>query len=777
MKVESVGRDKRAEINLGISREEILLVLITFFISRVNVLNRLSPYGIAFLGAYILMKGKNPYLLFSLILGLFSSKGLAGIDYSIISIVIYKLVGEIEERCNYTLIKSSLIPALIFILAKTIFTIVRGKYYLYDMILIIFEGLMIFTMTYIFSFSLPIENIKQKAVRKEKLVGSFITLALILSGFKDIELLGVVIKNVIVVVMVVYLAYKQGPLIGVSGGAILGLVSYMPSVEMPFIISLLTVGGLLAGIFRDLGKIGSILGFILGNGIVSFYINNSGTSLIYPKELLIATCLFIIASKYINIDFDEMFLTNKDLENEYRKRRNRLVTRRLENTVKLFKDLSNLFRETIEEDSICSTTELYSLIEDICNNFCTNCCKYKDCWEENYYETYQNILNIIGLVEANRLDTNEYRPRIKDVCNKSDELVEKISNYYKRLKEDYIWNQKLISQRKILAEQLENLGCIVEEMSQDIYTNPNFNEELEGLVIGELKNERVGISDLAVAESEDKELEVLVDLENNNLSLENVANIEDIVSDNLGIPLKANFSLGDINKDRKILTLTKSSRFDFMPRVSSESNSEDRISGDNYSYGEVDSTGFLAISDGMGIGKRANLESSTAIDLFEKLMEIKMDKNTIIKTINSILRARTNDEIFTTLDLGFIDLYTGRLQMLKTGAPATFIKRKDRVDIVRSPALPIGILEDVKFNIYEEYLEDGDIVIMMSDGVLDSNKDVHNQEDWMKDIIVNIDSENPAIISDRILEEAKNISRNYSTDDMTVMATKIWRRV
>ena len=59
-------------------------------------------------------------------------------------------------------------------------------------------------------------------------------------------------------------------------------------------------------------------------------------------------------------------------------------------------------------------------------------------------------------------------------------------------------------------------------------------------------------------------------------------------------------------------------------------------------------------------------------------MEINMDKSLIIRTINSFLRIKSNDERFTTLDLGFIDLYTGKLQMIKNGSPCAFIKRKDR---------------------------------------------------------------------------------------------------
>ncbi|HLR21240.1 MAG TPA: stage II sporulation protein E [Tissierellaceae bacterium] len=776
-KIESVVSNKRTEFSLGINMEDLLIMFIGFFISRVNILDKLSPFSIAFLGSYLLVKGKNLYLLISVLLGTFSLRGFKGVEYYMTIIIVYEVLSRIREGKSYTLIKSSSIPALIFIAIKSIFIILIGEYYIYDMVLILIEGIMIFTMTYIFSFSLPIEEVNHQSINNEKLICSFVTLALILSGFNNIEFLGITLRNIISVVMVMYLSYKQGVLMGVNGGIILGLVSYMPSAEMPFVISILAVGGLLAGLFKELGKIGTILGFVLGNGIISFYINNLGTSLISTRELILSSIIFLIMAQYIDIDIKEIFVGESYTKEESKNRKDELVIKNLKNMVNLFNNLSKIFKETTYEDDIYSTGEIYIMIDDICNKSCIKCPKYKKCWEEDYYNTYQKIFNIIGAVESEAVDIKKYAVYMEESCENGEHLLKNIKQYYEKLKEEHIWNQKLMDQRRLLAEQLENVGYIVEQMSQDIYKIPVFNEELEDLIIKELKNERVSLSDLTVVESDKDDLEVLVGLENNEICPQNVREIKNIVSKNLGFPLATDFSIGHTREDAKVLTLTKSSRFDFITNVSTESNSEDRISGDSYTYGEVDTTGFVAISDGMGIGKKANIESRTAIELFEKLMEINMDKNIIIKTINSVLRARTDEEIFATLDLGFIDLYTGKLQMLKTGAPATFIKRKDQVNIVNSRSLPIGILKDVEFDIYEEDLEDGDIIIMMSDGILDSNRDVHSQESWMKDIIMNIDSQNPNSIAELILKEAKSISENHITDDMTVMATKIWRNI
>lgn len=774
MRIESIITNRKLDFNIQL--EDFLIVFIGFFISRVNILGNLTPFGIAFLGSYLLLKKSNIYLLISVILGIFTFHGINGTSYYIISILLYFIFTKTKEGKRYTLIKSSFISGLLFILFRFLSIIIIGKYLLYDLFMITFEGILIFTMTYIFSFSLPIEDIKVKNVSNEKLVCSFITMALVLSGFNNVVIFGLNIKNIISIIMVIYLSYTQGVLIGTSSGIVLGLVSYISHTEMPFIISILAVGGLLAGLFRDLGKSGSILGFVLGNGIISFYINKFGISFLAYKELLFSSIIFLVISKYLDFDLNTIFIGIPQVEKDYGKKKDKFVAKKLNNIGNLFDSISNIFQRSIQDEDFYSTMEGYNIVDEICNKTCKNCPKYKNCWEENYYNTYAKIFNFIGTIESNGTSINKFPSDIIGSCQYRDILTNNVIKYYENLEKDYIWNKRLIEQRNLLGEQLEGLGKIIKDIANDVYSNTIINSELEDLLIKELKNRRIDISNLTVVEIEKDNFEIEVELGGYIGNIKYMEKIKKIISDSLNIPLTIDFTYCNIGHKRNNFKLYKANRFATLTEVSTAANSENRISGDSYTFGEIDKTAFLAISDGMGIGRKANIESSIAIELLEKLMEINMNKNIIIRTINSVLRAKSNDEIFTTLDLGFIDLYTGKLQILKTGSPATFIKKKDRVEIINSSSLPIGILENVDFNIYEEILEDGDIVIMMSDGILDSNKDVGNIDIWMRDIISRIDSQNPKIIADEILKIAEFVSINGSKDDMTVMATKIWKR-
>ncbi len=765
----------KSKLGLNIGKEEVLLLLFGFLISRVSISGRIAPFGIGFLGAYLLIKDSNPYLLLSIILGTLSLSGLQGLDYVVASVLIYLVFIKINEVEESTLLKASIITSMIFIITRLSSFFFFRSLYMYDIFLILFEGVLVFTMTYIFSFSIPFEEINSK-LDSEKLVCTFISISLVISGLSSIYFFGLSLKNIICIVIIVYLAYKQGVLLGAVTGCVLGLITYIGHAEMPFILSILTVGGLMAGLFRDLGKAGSLLGFLLGNGIISFYINKLGTSFLDYRELFIGCLIFLVLAHFVKYDLDQIFDYVTRVEVEYKKKKEDYIIKQLHRMSDLFVDLSKVLGKAIEEDDTYSNMDVYNLVDEVSNNTCKACHNFEKCWNDDYYTSYYRLLNLIGLIEMGNGDNEDLADKIKDSCTNGDLLVEKIKEYLIPLKNNQVWTSKLNEQRRLLVDQLYSFGSIVENITEDIYSGSIFDEDLRRLLINEIKNRRINIVDLSVVQLPGDNLEVLVEMRNPINSTSEIEEMRGLISEALGFNISTDYVLGN-NVRSKILKFKKNNRFTTLTEVSTAANSENKVSGDSYSFGEMGNTNFIAISDGMGIGKKANRESSVAIDLLEKLMEINMDKSMIIRTINSFLRSKSNDEIFTTLDLGFLDLYTGKLQMIKNGSPSTFIKRKDRVDVISSKSLPIGILADVDSNLYEEYLEDGDILIMMSDGVLDSNRSEGNSVEWMKRIIMGIDSQNPKKITEEVINIAKFVSGNRNKDDMTIMATKIWRTI
>lgn len=763
----------KSKLDFRVDGQACVLLVVSFLLGRVTVLEKLYPFGIAFLGAYLIFKKPNRAVLAGVVAGEFSALGLGGFSYYLAAFLIYGYFTRYKDNKRYSLIVSSMIVAFIFLAARLIGINILDTVSIYQIILLAFEGVLVFTMTYLFSFSFPLEEFGAKEISNEKMICSFITLALVLSGLSNISIVGVSLKNVISIFLVLSLAYSQGIYMGATTGILLGMVAYISSVEMPFIIAILAVGGMLSGLFKELGKSGSIIGFILGNGIISYYINGLGASFLAYEELLLSAIMFLALYSKIQTKVEALFKPNNKIRNNFENRKFELASKKLSNMSELLESMAKTFKNTLMEEDVFSNSQIYTIIDDVKVNKCRGCENYNKCWEDNYYTTYYSLFTTIGILESNLENKEDLIKQILNDCNEIDELTLIINNIYLKYKEKEILRKNIKEQRLFLIEQLEGLGKVVDNINIDIYKNTTFNEELEELLKKEIKNKRIDIRELVVAQLTPSQTEIYLEFDSNN-TVEKLEKVTKIVSNALGYPLVADYTLG-LLEDTNKFKLVPTNRFSALTKVSEKANSENNISGDNFTYGEMDNVSFLGISDGMGTGHRANLESKVAIEILEKMMEINVDKELAIKTINNVLRTKANDEMFTTLDLSFIDLYKGRLQVIKSGASPTFIKRRDEVISIDSQSLPIGILKDVDFSIYEESIEDGDLIIMMSDGVLECNKENKSPEEWMKKLILGLKGQSPQAIADEILDISKLSCSNVINDDMTVMVTKVWR--
>lgn len=772
-----LSKQKKVNNLFNFDSQQVLYVILAFFIGRANILDKLTPFGISFIAAYIILGKLNIFVLISTILGIFTFHGLKGMDYFIAIIVMSLLFNNSDRLKNLSIISSSIASSILFTIVKFVFILISKPIFIYDIFTILFEGIVVFALTYIFCHSLSMESAEMR-YSSESLICGIITLSLMLTGMQNMSIAGLSIKRILSILIILYLGFSEGAFVGGVAGISLGLISYISQPEMPFILSIYGLAGMLTGLFKDLGKLGSSLGFLLGNWIISFYINGFGTSFIKPWELGLAIILFFLLYNVLNNYFSgymEVAL-GRMKEKSYSQRKDEITINRLKEISKVFGELSATFKSAAKYEKKFDAEKIYKLIDDIANSLCANCGMRKFCWEEDFHTTYNLIYNTISLMEENKCITEDnLPPSIKDYCINKDKVIEIMRNHFNIFETNAMWEKKLLENRQLVSEQLKEVGNIIEKTIKDIYTKPIFKDDMEEEIYANLKNKKIDVKNVVVVELDENKLEIYIDVDKAYKEKNSQENIERIVTDTIGTPLKVDFILDRPKNEGKRFKLIRSNRYSALTEVATRANDYNNISGDNYTFGEGDNNYFVALSDGMGTGKRAKDESNTAIELLESFLEAKFDKELTLKTINSILMLKSNDEIFTTFDISLLDLYSGKLQVIKMGAPATFIKRKNEVKIINSQSLPVGILKDVDFNIYEEYLEDGDIIIMMSDGVLEANRNIENVEKWMKDIIKSINSINPKVIADTILEVAKNISKNQIRDDMTVLVTKVWK--
>ena len=200
----------------------------------------------------------------------------------------------------------------------------------------------------------------------------------------------------------------------------------------------------------------------------------------------------------------------------------------------------------------------------------------------------------------------------------------------------------------------------------------------------------------------------------------------------------------------------------------------EKMSGDNYSFYEAD-TGKLVVilSDGMGSGEMANRDSGRVIEMMERLLEAGFAKESAVQMINGALAAAGQEQNMSTLDICSMDLYSGECEFVKVGAACTYIKRGHLVDRLSAQNLPLGVFQQIEPEVMSRTLQNGDYVIMLSDGVLDALSQGLGEE-ILPEIIGRMEYTNPNEMANQILAYCIKQSKGQIRDDMTVLVTGIW---
>lgn len=200
--------------------------------------------------------------------------------------------------------------------------------------------------------------------------------------------------------------------------------------------------------------------------------------------------------------------------------------------------------------------------------------------------------------------------------------------------------------------------------------------------------------------------------------------------------------------------------------------SDSVISGDNFINTKLDDGKYLlAISDGMGSGEKANSKSKKVINTLGNLLNTGLEKTSAVNVVNSALM--TEEEVFATLDATIINLSDGSTEFIKVSSCPTYIKKENKVDMIQTAGLPIGILENMDIDLYGKNLGKGDLVVMVSDGIIDANTEYTPKELWITELLKAVKTDNAQRLADIIMQEAIDQNLGVAKDDMTVLVAKI----
>ncbi|MDR3085778.1 MAG: SpoIIE family protein phosphatase [Christensenellaceae bacterium] len=354
----------------------------------------------------------------------------------------------------------------------------------------------------------------------------------------------------------------------------------------------------------------------------------------------------------------------------------------------------------------------------------------------------------------------------KDVSVVENRVRAEIRSKLERYAEHYFSMARVINPRAV-GRQYSAVGTALMAMAEESGREVKLEADKALLVSEEL--DRQGLLNLGVrAQSVGGELRIGIRLRRN-ASDALREKIAAAAARALGQSLR---ELPGTIDDEHSLTLGPATRYSVLVGCAQRESENGGPCGDSHLFCELPGSGYLlAISDGMGHGLRAYEESRAAIELLEDYLLAGFDPDSAILGVNDILLRRARGDMFATMDIGLIDLSTGKLKALKIGASGSYIKRGRQVLPLRGGALPMGIVEKLAPIEGETQLLDGDVLVLSSDGVPDSRE---RGEEWLMERIAALPLRDPAQAARQLLDEAYEGAKH--PDDMTILVARIFQR-
>lgn len=430
-----------------------------------------------------------------------------------------------------------------------------------------------------------------------------------------------------------------------------------------------------------------------------------------------------------------------------------------------FSELSRLFFDIGER----MKKPLRGDIRQICDRaFDSNCasCRYKSrCWDKSYTEMIAAINTMSAEIHSSgKLDASKIPPFLSRSCERIGDITAEIQHNTARHMRELL----LFDKSEIFALDYEAIAELISHGVRSEVREFEADSVLGERLAGEMSVFGDKVLSVAVCGKEQKKAIVILDAQKT--LEERGEELKNTVSRVLGKNML--FDIGEsINGAYRCIYTPRAQYALECAKGSRCASDEDTYCGDTVNIFALDNgKQYALISDGMGSGADAALSSRISAVFMEKILCAGGTCKTALKMLNGFLRNKGGGslhECSATLDLLEADLAHGTARLYKCGAAPTYVFRAGELFKLSSKTLPLGILGDIDSKKLRFDVKDGDVIIMVSDGVTQGREECP----WLYDLLLKtLDAESIERCVDLILDRA---ARECDADDISVVALRV----
>ena len=379
---EELKEEKDSSVNYRLKQifkfQNIIIYVLTLLMSTLSVKNEIMPFGLAMVASCV---GESIPIIGVFVMAIIGTaiKGgaIAVLNFLLIAtiyfvfILIFKSKIAIDDR-NETVKSGGKLFAAASIVA--IVKCIKGGFLFYDFFMGIISASIIYVFYKIFVNGLVfLKNIKIKsAFTTEELIASVIIIAIASVVLNGLNIFSLNISNIIIIFMIMVLGWKYGMMIGAVTGIAVGLSISLIDGTSFVQISMFAISGILSGILNRFGKIGVIIGFILGNAILTYWVRGASPVILYFREIFVASIGLLLVPKNFKIDLEDLIGSKTKLISNNGDNRLESPNEDVSEKLRTISDMFNQIMSTPTKDEMIENEnfiqDFLDNLEDIKNN-------------------------------------------------------------------------------------------------------------------------------------------------------------------------------------------------------------------------------------------------------------------------------------------------------------------------------------------------------------------------------------------------------------------------
>ncbi len=446
---------------------------------------------------------------------------------------------------------------------------------------------------------------------------------------------------------------------------------------------------------------------------------------------------------------------------------NTAVIKRLEEAADALSGVSSVVEQVSCKLDKINCPEIDTIYRRSVTKVCTGCACIEQCWKNGDEPIGCNIKNLTStLKKSGKINGLDVSDALGRKCIHEAELAGEINSQYGYHIASQSARKRISQVRSVISDQLEGVGMMLTELSEEIGAVGYEDKYSAEKLAVSLSACGYTVDSAQCTKNRNGRLKVSLSLRAaNDVDLEKYE-----IGEFAGEALGCEFGEPKFDGGRDKFTVTLTQRQNYMLSFGGAQHCCDgeRLCGDAYdAFIDGEGNAYMLISDGMGSGGRAAVDGAMACGLLSRLLKAGFSYEGAMKIVNSALLIKSEDESLSTIDSLRLNLYSGRAMFCKAGAAQSYHVRDGIVNRIDIESLPLGILLETDTAQYSFTAEEGDIIVMLSDGV------PTDDSMWFENLLKNYDGESARDFAKYLLERAVSRRPEGEDDDITVIVGRI----